>query len=234
MWGSSFRKAWPRWLMAFFSSGLSSAQLTSSPSGSERGRSRSRRRRAARAAARPASCPYSTSSRPSCRPRARPEPRRRRSAAPRCLSGTSASWASNSSQVRLVVAVPAGPARGKDPGRAAQHIHGQPGIVGDGYQPRGLGHGPRLQQRVFGERHARFRRRRARRRRRRRPPVVSTSSPGTCPRSSSRSSRSLPCVARGQHQPRRAVPTLTALRQGSRAGWRPAARSPAGPGPAAC
>ena len=59
-------------------------------------------------------------------------------------------------QVGGIVAVPPGPAGGKDARGATHDVNGKAGVVGNGHQSGGAGHCPRLKQGVFGERHAGF------------------------------------------------------------------------------
>ena len=172
MAGSNARNAWPRWLMAFFSSGLARRSCGPGRSAAAPGRSRSRLPPAARAAA----CPQAGRTPP---PRGRRQPpparhgesRRADERGPAVLIRNIRELGEQEPQVGGVVPVPAAPPRRKDSRGAAQDVHGQSGVVGDRHQPGCLGHCAGLQQGVLGKRHARSRRRPARRRRRRPPPV---------------------------------------------------------------
>jgi len=59
-------------------------------------------------------------------------------------------------QVRLVVAMAAGPAGGEDTGGAAQDVDAEAGVVGDGRKSGGAGQRVGLQERVLGEGDAGF------------------------------------------------------------------------------
>ena len=135
--GPARGSAWPRWLIASFSAGVSSAVVRARARRARRsGRSRSRRCRAARGSAWPSSWPSPTTLARRRAARARP---RTTKCAPRRSSGTSASWAEQQVEVGAVVAVPAGPARRQHARHAVERVDAQPGVVGDRRQPGGRG-----------------------------------------------------------------------------------------------
>ncbi len=234
MAGSNARKALPRWLMAFFSSADSSAQLRSlarrlqdgvvaEAAGAPR----------ARAAARPPVGripPPRGPAPPACR--GRPAPRRRRTqhrgarpARRRAGPAGARGWPASS------------PCR---PAQRAEKIPGAPPITSTA-RPESSAMATRpvaaATARAFSsEFSAKV------------TPVsttsgapaaaasttwVSTSSPGTWPRSSSRSSRSLPLLWVASTNRGAAACRVTACPPGFRAGWRRAGWCPAAPGPAA-
>ncbi len=210
------------------------------------GRSRSRRPRAVRAAASPRAA--RTPRLPGPRSGAEPaEPgtasaAAQTNAAPRYPSGTSASWSSSSR--RLAASSPCRPAQRaeKIPGAPPSTSTASPESSAIATSPVACATARALSSEFSAKV----------------TPVsatsgaptapasttwVSTSRPGTCPRSSSRSSRSLPwlCVASTSTgaglrcaAASRAAPSVTGLPPGFRAGWRRAARCPSGRGRAAC
>ena len=178
--GRAMRNAWPRWLMAFFSSGRARPACGRRPPAPGSGRSRSR------------PCPARLAAEHAVaadRTRRAPAPSGVTSAAaqtkpaPRCSSGTSRQLGQQQLEVGPVVAVPPRPARGEDAGRAAEDVDGQPGVVGQRNEPGGGSDGPRLEQRVRGEGHARSR------------PTSSTSGKSATPTSSRSRSTSRPLAA---------------------------------------
>ena len=150
--GASARKAWPRWLMAFFSSGVSSAQVRVSPWGWRIGVVAEAAGAGGGVAEGASSRPSTTRSVPSGRARAAAQAKW----AARCSSAMSPSWARSRSRLAWSSPWRAGPAGGEDAGGAAEDVDAEAGVVGDGGEAGGLGEGVGLEEGVLGEGDAGF------------------------------------------------------------------------------
>ena len=238
--GSSARRARPRWLAASFSAGLQlrggarlavrhEDRVVAEAAGAARGPHDPARatRRAPRSRCRPGSTSAAAQTK----------------AAPRRSSGTSPSWASSSSRLRGVVAVPPGPAGGQHAGHAVERVHGQPRVVGHRGQAGGGDRVAGLGQRVLGERRAGLRglRELAGRRparppaTRRRRPACAAARPA-CPalREASSSLHAAPGVGLGP-APRPAAATASGCRPARSRAWRRgSARLNVAPSPVPC